>query len=199
MPNRSVPSSLGSVLGAHVRTCLWDVGVSPSGLGWGSLRRECHFHLAFLLRLIANSGPGFIRRIRPSEAGLPVPSLGCARAHVPLRFGCPPLWFGMGLSPSRMPFSSGFSLACYRKIRSAVPCTAPPLPVLNARARPHTHVRRCGCGCLLLWFGFGLSPSRLSFSSSGFSFACHRNIWSVASCAAPPRPVLEAHARAHTD
>ena len=147
--------------------------------------------------LIANSGPGFIRRVRPSEAGLPAPSLGGARAHVPLGCECPPLWFGVGLSPSRMPFSSDFSFACYRKIRSAVPCTEPPLPVLDARARPHTHLRRCGCGCLLLWFWVGLSPSRLYFSS-GFSFARHRNIWSVVSCTAPPRPVLEAHARAHT-
>jgi len=68
--------------------------------------------------LIANSGPGFIRRIRPSEAGLPVPFLGCARAHVPLGCGCLPLWFGMGLSPSRMPFSSGFSFAFDREQRA---------------------------------------------------------------------------------
>ena len=72
--------------------------------------------------LIANSGPGFIRRVRPSEAGLPAPSLGYARAHGPLGCGCLPLWFGVGLSPSRMPFSSCFSVACYRKIRSVVRC-----------------------------------------------------------------------------
>ena len=153
----------------------------------------------YVAGLIANSGPGFIRRVRPSEAGLPAPFLGYARAHGPLALGCGclPLWVGVGLSPSRMPFSSGSSFACYRKILPAVPGTEPPLPVLDARARPHTHVRRCGCGCLLLSFGVGLSPSRLSFLS-GFSFACHRNIRSIVPCTAPPRPVLEAHARAHT-
>ena len=73
---------------------------------------------------------GFIRRVRPSEAGLPAPSLG---AHVRTCLwdvgacvGAPPSGLGMGLSPSRMPFSSGFSFACYRMIRSAVPYTEPP-------------------------------------------------------------------------
>ena len=53
------------------RTCarasgLWDVGVSPSRLGWGSLRRECHFHLVFLLRAIARSGPLCRAQSRPA-------------------------------------------------------------------------------------------------------------------------------------
>ena len=52
-------------LGTHVRTGLWDVGVSPSGLGWGSLRRRCHFHLVFLLRAIARSGPLCRAQSRP--------------------------------------------------------------------------------------------------------------------------------------
>ena len=44
-------------LRAHMRMRLWDVAASPFGLGWGSLRRERHFRLVFLLRAIAISGP----------------------------------------------------------------------------------------------------------------------------------------------
>ena len=97
--------------------------IEAGGAAWvrASARRP-RLHVA---GLIANSGPGFIRRVRPSEAGLPAPSLGGAYAHAPLGCGCLPLWFGVGLSPSRMPFLSGFSFACYRIIWPVVPCTAP--------------------------------------------------------------------------
>ena len=72
------------------RTCacasgLWGgVGVSPSGLGWGSLRRECHFRLVFLLRAIARSGP--LSVVPCTEPSRPV--LGArahAHTHVPRR------------------------------------------------------------------------------------------------------------------
>ena len=47
------------------RACLWDVGVSSSDLEWGSLRRECHFHLVLLLRVVARSGPLCRAQSRP--------------------------------------------------------------------------------------------------------------------------------------
>ena len=87
---------------------------------WSDCEQRARFHKA-----------GSTERGGSSSFQRPPLGLGGAHAHVPLGCGCLPLWFGVGLSPSRMPFSSGFSFACYRKTRSAVPCTEPPRPVLE--------------------------------------------------------------------
>ena len=141
--------------------------------------------------LIANSGPGFIRRVRSSEAGLPAPSLGYARAHGPLGCGCLPLWFGVGLSPSRMPFSSGFSFACYRKIRSAVPCAvhraAPSCPgrtCTSAYARAEMRMR---VPPPLVW-GRALSVATVFFVWFFFCVSSQYLVRCAVHSAAPSRP-----------
>ena len=132
-----------------VRTCARASGmwVSPSLVWGGALSVANAIFIWFFFRVLSQDPVRCaVHRAAPSCPGRTCTS---AYARAEMRMRVPPPWFGVGLSPSRLPFSSGFSFACHRSIWSIVPCTAPPRPVLEAHARAHTHdergrTRRCG-------------------------------------------------------
>ena len=131
---RGGASSALPCLGAHVRTCLWDVGVSFSGLGWGSLRRECHFHLVFLSRAVARSGPLCRAQSRPL--------LSWTHVHVRIRTcgdaDAGASSFGLG--------SGSLRRDCFFRLVFLLRVIAVFGPLCRAQRRPvpswkHTHVR----------------------------------------------------------
>ena len=121
-----------------MRTCLWDVGAPPSGLWFGvglspsPSRMPFPFSICFfLLHAIARSGPLCRAQSRPalSWGHVHVRISTCGDADVGC--GCLLLWFGVGLSPSRMNAFFVWFFFCVPSqhlVRCAVHSAAPSRP-----------------------------------------------------------------------
>jgi len=149
--------------------------------GWSDREQRARFHKA-----------GSIERGGSSSA-LPWVRT-CARASG--MWVSPPLVWGGALSVANAIFIwFFFCVLSQDPVRCAGHRAAPSCPgrtCTSAYARAEMRMR---VPPPLVW-GRALSVATVFFV--WIYFACHRNIWSVVPCTAPPRPVLEAHARAHT-